>query len=87
MGNNTVSRKKAYSIKRKDKYLLGEGSYAEVYKIKSKDKKSLYAAKFFKLSFDNMSEFMRKSYENELEILKSLDHPFVIKYMEEFVYK
>ncbi len=87
MGNNAIAGEKAYSIKLKQENKLGEGSFAEVYKIKSKDKKSFYAAKFFKLSFDAMSEHHRKNYESELEILKTLNHPFVIKYMEEFVYK
>ncbi len=87
MGNNAMAGEKAYSIKLKPKHKLGEGSFAEVYKIKSKDEKNVYAGKFFKISFDAMSDHQRMNYESELEILKKLDHPFVIKYMEEFVYQ
>ncbi len=86
MGNTATAGENAYSIKLNQENKLGEGSFAEVYKIKSKDKKSFYAAKFFKLPFNAMDQYQRKNYEGELEILKTLDHPFVIKYTEEFVY-
>jgi serine/threonine protein kinase len=33
---------------------------------------------------DNMEKL---GYDRELKILQEIDHPFVIKYMEEFVYK
>lgn len=86
MGNKATAGEEAYSIKKTKENRLGEGSFAEVFQIKSKDKKKLYAAKVFKLSFVAMSDLQRKGYESELEILQQLDHPFVIKYMEEFIY-
>ncbi len=54
MGNKATAGEDAYSIKKTEANRLGEGSYAEVFKIKSKDKKNLYAAKFFKLTLKEM---------------------------------
>ncbi len=87
MGNKASEGELRYSIKKTEANRLGEGSYAEVFKIKSKDNKNLYAAKFFKLSLKDMDDLQKKGYESELDILQNLNHPFVIKYQEEFIYK
>ncbi len=61
--------------------------YGAVYKIKTNDKaKKLCAAKFFKVPFEAMTELEHLGYDRELKILQEASHPFVVKYMEEFVY-
>ena len=55
MGGNASSGQKAYSIKLTEKYLLGEGAFGHVYKIKTKDKKVACAAKIFKIPYKMMS--------------------------------
>ena len=44
----TFGRESDYKIKKTEKYRLGEGSFAGVYMIKSRDKKNVFAAKIFK---------------------------------------
>ena len=34
-----------------------------------------------------MNELEKLGYDRELDILQKISHPFVIKYMEEFLYK
>lgn len=50
-------------MKIKDKYKLGEGSYASVYKIMTKDKKTACTAKIFKIPFKIMSSLEKMGYE------------------------
>ena len=50
MGNNVAGGEKYYKIKRTDENKIGEGSFAEVYKVtKRGDKKEVFAAKIFKI--------------------------------------
>ena len=86
MGNTATKGEKAYSIKLTDENKLGEGSYGAVYKIMTNDKKTACAAKIFKTPFKMMNALEQLGYDRELKILQEIDHPFVIKYMEEFVY-
>jgi len=88
MGNsksNTIGER-AYKIKLTEENKLGEGSFAMVYKIKRKIDDHLCAAKFFKVPLSLMNSKDETGYERELKILKRADHPFVIQYVEEFVY-
>lgn len=66
---------------------LGEGTYGNVYKIISKDNQTTFAAKIFKISRKYRDNIDNLSYQRELEALKELSHPFVIKFIEEFDYK
>ena len=86
MGNGVAQGEKAYSINLDEKNKLGEGAYGTVYKIKTKDKKVTCAAKFFKVPYKMMSQLEQLGYDRELKILQETSHPFVVKYMEEFVY-
>ena len=65
---------------------LGEGAYGSVYKIMTKDLKTACAAKIFKIPAKLMNSLEKMGYDRELEILKEISHPFVVKYMEEFFY-
>ena len=86
MGNTESQAEKAYSMKLTEKNKLGEGAYGEVYKIMTKDKKTACAAKIFKIPFKMMSSLEHLGYDRELQVLQETSHPFVVKYMEEFVY-
>ena len=48
MGNRAAGPD-AYKIKLTNENKLGGGQYADVYKVKNKDTKKLYAAKFLKV--------------------------------------
>ncbi len=85
MGNAT-SGPKAYSIKLTEDNKIGEGTYGEVYKITTKDQKTVCAAKILKMPFKMMKPLQQLGYDRELKILQETSHPFVIKYMEEFHY-
>ena len=83
---NSAQGEKAYSIKLTEQNKLGEGTYGTVYKIKTKDKQTLCAAKIFKIPFKMMSTLEKLGYDRELKILQEATHSFVVKHMEEFVY-
>jgi hypothetical protein len=53
----------------------------------TKDNQTACAAKIFKVPFKMMSDLEHLGYDRELKILKETSHPFVVKYMEEFVYQ
>jgi hypothetical protein len=61
MGNATFYGKKEYLMKLTEKNKLGEGPYSTVYKVTTKDKQAVYAAKIFSFPFELM------------EVLKPLD--------------
>ena len=86
MGNTATKGPDAYEMKLTEKNKLGEGAYGEVYKIMTKDKKTACAAKIFKIPFKMMNALEQLGYDRELKILQETSHPFVVKYMEEFVY-
>jgi RIO-like serine/threonine protein kinase len=50
---NTASGAGGYTIKLTPDNRIGEGQYADVYKIQKKDTKEWYAAKFHKLPLSN----------------------------------
>ena len=86
MGNAATKGVDAYSMNLTDNNKLGEGVFGAVYKIMTKDQKTACAAKIFKIPFKIMNALGKLGYDRELKILQEIDHPFVIKYMEEFVY-
>lgn len=62
------------------KIKLGSGHYSDVYKIKSKDKDIFRAMKIInkkKIPFNEKELFLR-----EIQILKKLDHPNILKLYE-----
>ncbi len=66
MGNKSAQGEKAYTIKLRDKYKLGEGAYGTVYRIKTKDKKTKCAAKIFKVPLKMMNQLEQLGYDREL---------------------
>ncbi len=86
MGNVATSGEKAYQMILTDKNKLGEGSYGTVYKVMTRDNKTACAAKIFKIPFKQMNTLEQLGYDRELKILQQISHPFVVKYMEEFVF-
>ena len=73
-------------MKISEKNKLGEGTFATVYKIMTKDQQTACAAKIFKIPLKNMNNLDKLGYDRELKILQEASHPFVVKYMEEFEY-
>ncbi len=82
MGNRTEVN--AYKMDLTNK--LGEGAFGRVYKITTYDKKTECAAKIFKTSYEKMEPLEKLGYGRELKILQETSHPFVIKYMEDFLF-
>jgi hypothetical protein len=60
----------AYNIKLTDENKLGEGNYAQVYKIIRKKDGMLCAAKLYKVPIIHMLSDDEKAYERETKILK-----------------
>jgi calcium-dependent protein kinase len=59
---------------------LGKGSFGRVYKVKHKLTNDFRAVKV--LSKDNLSEATREKFVYEVEVLRSLDHPNILKVFE-----
>jgi serine/threonine protein kinase len=79
MGNNS-----SYDIKPENK--IGKGSFAVVYKVKKPGSQEICAAKVYNVPIQMMIAREQQGYERELKILKNVNHPFVIRYIEEFTY-
>jgi hypothetical protein len=62
-----------YSVKEK----LGKGSYGEVFRCIDKDTGEEFA---FKIGKYRTSETERRSFRNEISVLKRLDHPNIVHY-------
>ena len=77
-----TSGENAYDIDLSDENLMGEGSYAKVYKIYTKDERKAYAAKILKVPLKYMDEVEKLGYERELQILRGTRHPFIIKFKD-----
>lgn len=77
----------SYKITLNKEALLGEGSYAEVYKIQRKKDGLECAAKLFRVPLSHMNSIEMTGCERELKILKQANHPFIIQYLEEFPYQ
>ncbi len=86
MGNQKgIGGAKAYIIKDKPKYLLGVGSFGKVLRVTRKADKQVFAMKM-SLKISKMLD--RKDYqyeENEKTVLKMIDHPFIVKFLDEFM--
>ena len=69
-----------------DKYsmgnLLGQGAFGEVRKCQNRSTKAIRAVKIIKK--DQMTPEEEKSFKYEINILKKLDHPNIIKLYEIF---
>ena len=59
---------------------LGEGFFGKVNKVKSKKDQNIYAMKIITLDKANEINVLR----NEIEIMKSLDNPHIVKYYNYF---
>ena len=84
---NTASGPGAYKIKLTSYNRIGGGQYANVYKVQNKDKNKLYVAKFLKVPLSYINSFEQLGHDRVLQILKETNHPFVIKYQDEFIYQ
>lgn len=60
---------------------LGSGAYAEVFEATDVDTNKAYAVKITKLKKEKDASVIRR----ELDVLKSLDHPNIVKLIENFV--
>jgi len=61
---------------------LGKGSYSNVYKVKRKTDGKFYAMK--KVKLPKLSQKERKNSLNEVRILASIQHPYIISYKDAF---
>ena len=64
-------------------FILGDGAYSNVFKVKRLEDGQYYALK--KVKLDHLSEKERDNAINEVRILASIRHPNVIQYKEAFI--
>jgi NIMA (never in mitosis gene a)-related kinase len=62
---------------------LGVGSYSSVYKIIRNNDGLVYALK--KIKMGNLSDKEKENSLNEVRILASIDHPYIVSYKEAFI--
>ncbi len=87
MGNVPTSGEDAYEFKFDIDHFVGYGSFAEVYKIKAKASGKFFAGKFFRRRIADMNSKDQLGIQRELKIMREVDHPFIVKFIEEFDYK
>ena len=68
-----------YNSKYEEHECIGKGQSAYVYKVQNKYDKKMYAAKHINLAYFDKQRAM-----NEINILNSLDHPHILKFVEFF---
>jgi serine/threonine protein kinase len=66
-------------MKLTEKTKLGEGEYAAVYKVMTKDKQTAYAVKIFNFPFELMSVLKPLNAGPQLKILQQTSHPFIVR--------
>jgi NIMA (never in mitosis gene a)-related kinase len=59
---------------------LGKGSFGAVHKVRSMTDDQIFAAK--EISYGNMTEQQKKQVVTEVNILKDLDNPFIVRYYD-----
>lgn len=62
--------------------MLGDGAFADVYKITEKKTNKIYAGKFIKIPKGYMDYLDELSFKRENDIMKDCNHPFIIKFKE-----
>jgi calcium-dependent protein kinase len=83
LGNHLIAkRKKDYLEDYTVVDTLGEGAFGKVYKVRNKKDKELYALKVI----DTSDEEEEWSLQNEVNVLRALDHPNVVKIYEVYEY-
>ena len=80
VGCNRNSQKDSYKIMEK----LGEGSYGTVWKVKQRKTNLIRAMKKITKNTNSKSETVNEII-NEIELLKKLDHPNIVKIFEFFI--
>jgi len=64
---------------------IGKGSFGSVYLIKKKEDNKQYVWK--ELDYGKMSDREKQQVVSEINILKSLDHPNIVKYYDKIIDK
>lgn len=77
----TLSRSETIDEKYTIQFFIKKGSHAETYRVKDKDGKSKFL-KLFQLSKLHRTQFDGEGNIKEIEFLKSIKHPNVVKYMD-----
>jgi serine/threonine-protein kinase ULK2 len=79
MGNISAGVHHNYQLDTMEK--ISYGSFGVVYKVKQ-GYNQYVAMKVLQIPFKDMGDISLLSFQRELEILKSLDHPNVIKFID-----
>ena len=61
---------------------IGQGSFGKVFKVRNRTTKEMMVMKEIDLSTMNLK--MRKDAENEVKILKSINNPYILKFIESY---
>lgn len=61
---------------------IGQGSFGKVYKVRNRSTKEFLCLKEIDLTV--MSPKMRKDAENEVKILKTMRHEYILKFIESY---
>lgn len=64
-------------------FLIGDGAYSSVYKVRRAEDQAVYALK--KVKMLNLSDKEKENALNEVRILASINHNNVIAYKEAFI--
>lgn len=65
--------------------LLGQGSFGKVHKVQQRSTGNVYACK--EIDYSNMKEKEKELLVHEVNTMKDLDHPNVVKYIDRYLDK
>src|SRR5690606_41852119 len=65
--------------------VLGHGGFSAVFKARRKTDGAIVALKQLDLTIDNESQKEYKDFKEEVDILKKLDHPNIVKVYGEYI--
>lgn len=65
--------------------LLGQGSFGKVHKVQHRQTGATYACK--EIDYSNMKEKEKELLVHEVNTMKDMDHPNVVKYVDRYLDK
>ena len=85
MGQTVSTGPDAYKLKMKQEFLLGEGGYGQVFRVRRKCDKAEFAMKISIKPLDLLNNKEQQNHKNEIRVQQMIQHPFTIKIIDEFI--
>lgn len=85
MGGAESTGPKAYKLRMKQEYLLGEGGYGQVFRVTRRSDKAPFALKISLKTIDFQGPKDLLNDKTERRVQQLIQHPFTVKIIDEFI--